>query len=142
MMGEAAKAPPSLAALSEARQLLAMCDEDRSLRKQLEKLAAATVEYRTAAADAERATAVAKAAKAESHRALNDVAAAKAGLEKDKTAQNARAEALRNREQQLKAREDQLKPKWEALRREALALQGKASQMAATATAFARDLEG
>ena len=142
MMGEPAKAPPSLAALSEARQLLAMCDEDKSLRKQLEKLAAAAVEYRAAAADAERATAAAKTVNAECDRALNDVAEAKAGLEKDKRDQKARAEALRNREQELKAREGALKPKWEALRREALALQGRASRMAATATAFARDLEG
>ena len=37
MMGEPPKDPPSLAALSEARQLLAMCDEDKSLRKRLEK---------------------------------------------------------------------------------------------------------
>ena len=80
-MGEAATAPPSLAALSEARQLLAMCDEDKFLRKQLEKLAAAAAEYRAAAADAERATAAAKAARAESVRAMNQVAAAKAGLE-------------------------------------------------------------
>jgi DNA repair exonuclease SbcCD ATPase subunit len=119
-----------------------MCDEDKSLRKQLEKLAVATVEYRAAAADAERATAAAKVARAESVGALDQVAAAKADLVKGMAAQNAEADALRNREQALKAREDALKPKWEALRREALALQGRASRMAATATAFARDLEG
>ena len=57
MFGVTAKAPPSLAALSEARQLLAMCDDDKFLRKQLEKLAASAAEYRSAAADAEKAIA-------------------------------------------------------------------------------------
>ena len=41
MIGGTANAPPSLAALSEARQLLAMLEDQRSLGRQLEKLAAA-----------------------------------------------------------------------------------------------------
>lgn len=141
MSGETAKAPPSLAALSEARQLLVMLDDRTSLRKQLDKLAAGAAEYRAAVANAEKAMAAANAAKAESGRLLTRIAEAKAALEKEGQAHRARVEALRGRERELKAREDELKPKWEALRREALALQGRASEMAASATAFARDLE-
>jgi len=142
MMGEAATAPPSLAALSEARQILAMCNEDKTLRKQLEKLAVGAAEHRAAAADADKAIAAATAARVESAQVLNQVAAAKADLLNEMAAQSASADELRNREQALKVREDALKPKWEALRREALSLQSRASRMAATATAFARDLEG
>ena len=66
MIGVTAKAPPSLAALSEARQLLAMIDDGGSLSRQLEKLAAGAAEYRAAAAHAEQAKAAAEAAKTES----------------------------------------------------------------------------
>ena len=41
----------------------------------------------------------------------------------------------------LRSREDALKPKWEELRREALALQDRASEMASSAIAFARELD-
>ncbi len=142
MIGGTAKSPPSLAALSEARQLLAMLDDDKSLRKQLEKLAAGAAEYRAAAADAEKAIAAAKATKPKSEQTLNDIAEIKAALEKERKAQDAKAQALRSREQELKAREDDLETKWEALRKEAHALQSRASRMAGAATAFARDLEG
>lgn len=134
MIGGTANAPPSLAALSEARQLLAMLDDPRSLTRQLEKLAAGAARYRDAEANAHRAVAAANEARAESERTLKAINEARTALEKER-------QALASREQQLKAREDDLKPKWEALCREALALQGRAAEMAASAVAFARDLE-
>ena len=141
MIGGTAKAPPSLAALSEARQLLAMLDDHSALRKQLDKLAKSAAECRLAAAEAEKAINAAKASKAESERALAAIADSKAALERDRAAHAAEVGALRRRERELEAREKDLKPKWEALRREALALQGRASEMAASAVAFAKDLE-
>jgi DNA repair exonuclease SbcCD ATPase subunit len=141
MIGGADKIPPTMAALSEAKQLLEMLGDDKTLRRQLEKLKAQTAEYRSALADAEKAIDAANALKAESERALGEIATAKAAVKKERTALEARNEALRERERELKAREDALKPKWEALRREALALQGRASDMAASAIAFAKDLD-
>ena len=44
MIGGTAKAPPSLAALSEARQLLEMLGNNRTHRKRLEKLEARVAE--------------------------------------------------------------------------------------------------
>jgi len=141
MIGGTAKAPPSLAALSEAQQLLEMLGNEKTLRRRLEELKAHAALCRAAEGDADAAVAAAKLAKAESAQVLEEIAAAKAALEKAKQAHSARADALHTREQELNAREGELKPKWEALRREALALQGRASKMAASAVAFAKDLE-
>ena len=53
MIGVADKIPPTLAALSEAKQLLEMLGDDRTLRKQLDKLKAQTAEFRAARDDAD-----------------------------------------------------------------------------------------
>jgi hypothetical protein len=83
MIGGTANAPPSLAALSEARQLLVMLDDHRWLGKQLEKLASGAAEFRAAEADARKAIAAAKAAKAESERALKEIAASATAFARD-----------------------------------------------------------
>lgn len=141
MIAETAKAPPSLAALSEARQLLEMLGNDKALRKRLRELESQAAEYRAARDDADKAIAATQASKSESSRALDEIAEAKVAVEEEKKALMIRAEALREREQELKVREEALRPKWEALRKEALVLQRRASEMAASAIAFAQDLE-
>lgn len=141
MIGGTAKAPPSLAALSEATQLLEMLGDNGALRKRLESLRKQVAECRAAQADADQAIAAVRAEKAESERILEEIAEARKAAERERADLEARAAELRERERDLKLREDALKPKWEALRKEALALQSRASRMAASAIAFAEDLE-